>query len=496
MTRSYDLHAPPRVEVTTHSGFAFTLDASVFALSSSRTLENPSATCVIELRGHTLDNTGDSRIDGKRYDDVLGLFDLVKIWRHGRDGREWLDGIYLLDEATETRLPSDEGLTLGVTLSLLSVGEAFVRYRLFWHPWLVERANIGGLGFLLRAKGLLPKGRPREIVQGIYDAFCNDAYLFTYADGKKLRERVALSFVDSTDSLSQNAFSILSGDSSLWETMKRYTDAPWNEFFLDVPHERARSYGGGVDAATMQLAGVGLPYGEQEALYLRPTPFDFDRWDALYQEDGWGFDFDGSDLMGGGFTSVASAGSHANFFWTSAQVTLGGFNQAQVIRERSGNRLPRYDEGSITRFGLRMQQNDTAFVHINKAADAQAPLTPEQKQRGNTQASEFWQMLEKRTKQSHLWFGYPLYRTATLVTAGRIGAGREDGGRIGGVLYDRVGDRQYYITALSQRWTFGSPWTTSFTLSRGHRPKALRKWWAARENTPIAQAPEPPTLNG
>lgn len=477
---------PPRIEVTTQSGLRFELPHAV-SYQSQRSLENPVSSASLTFWGDSLQGTARSDLEGRHFGEVLSLYDLVRVEFRGRDGREWNDGLFFLEDMVFHNAQTSQGPQRRTSLRLVSLGEALMRYTIFWHPWLVERSNIAGVGFLNRSKGQIPQGRPDEVVSTILRTFLNDKYEFQLADGRKLHQALGTAFEEIPDSLALVAFSALGAEGSLWDTLKRYADQPFNELFVDMPHERGLS-------SPLPFRGplqTSLPYGQQEALYLRQTPFHPDRWDALFGEPSWGFLYDGSDRMAEGESWGPAASDIANFFWVSGKIPYGGnFGQAAVVRESGGGELPRYDQGSIRRFGLRRLEKQTEYVHLLGRSALRRTLTPEQQQRGKTRALYPWQLLVERTKALHLWFGYPGYWRGTLTTAGRIGGERKTGARIGGILHAEELGRMFYITGITQSWNFPGPWTTTLTLSRGHKPDALRTWWLERKDKAISTAEE------
>lgn len=478
MSDIYQASPPPRVEVTTAKGQSFVLPNPV-ACETSRALENPVAQASLTFWDDIIEGTG-TAVDGELFTDVIKIYDLVRIEWPARDEREWQDGLYLVQRPLQQYAVNQDGPESTFTLSLLSIGEALQRYKIFWHPWLADRNNFAGLGFLARSKGKVVKGRPNQVILALMKIFFDDKYIFRFADGKQLKEKFLPVFQDITDCLNVIGLNAMKAEGALWETLKRYSDGPWNEFFVDVPHENAIGRPGDTtQAKQLELAGALQPYGQHEAIYLRPTPFDSARWGALYQEDGWGFDFDGSDAIDGGEQLGPNADDVANFTWASPKVMYSRFDFLQVIRKQAGNRVPQIDAKSIGKFGIRVLEKSTEFVQF---VDSKLKLfTLAQKASGNTTAVNEAEMVARRTEQLANWFGYDEFWSGTLTTVGRIGASRKTGARIGGIIRNARDGREYYITGISQSWSMGAPWVTTLQLSRGHKPAEFAAWWKARK---------------
>lgn len=467
MTNIFQASPPPRIEVTTAQGKSFVLQNAV-ACQSARTLDNPVAQASVLFWDDRIEGTN-TAVDGQLYSDVIKLYDLVRIEWPARDERSWYDGIYLVQRPVQGYAVGEDGPETQFTLSLLSVGEALMRYKIFWHPWLVSKNNFAGLGFLARSRGKVLTGRPDEMILALMRIFFVDEYIFRFADGQSLREKFAPIFDEIRDCLNVVGLNAMKAEGALWETLKRYSDAPWNEFFVDMPHELKGAKG----------IFPSLAYGKREAIYLRPTPFGTDQWSELYQTDGWGFEFDGSDAIDQGEQFGPDADSVANFMWASPKVMFSSFDMLQVIREQAGNQVPAIDAESVGRFGLRVMERDTEFVQFTSSNVG--TFSPAQRRSAKTTANNEAELVARRTEQLARWFGYHDFWSGTLTTLGRIGANRKMGARVGGVIRNARDKREYYITGINQSWSMGAPWTTTLQLSRGHVPKRYAAWWKARK---------------
>ena len=471
MTEIFQSSPPPRVDILTANGDSFTLRNAV-ACTTSRSLSNPVAQGTATFLDDRIAHTG-TKYDGKKFEDVIGLMDLATITWPSRDGKTWQDGLYMVQKPLVGRMKPPNGPEDRYTLSLVSVGEALQRYKIFWNPWLENRNNFAGLGFLARSRGKIVRGRPNQVILALMRIFLDDSYAFRFADGKKLKEKFLPLFSEIRDCLNVNGLNALNAEGSLWETLKRYADQPWNEFFVDVPHENAIGRpSDATQAQQLELAGALKPYGQQEAIYLRPTPFEPDRWNALREEDGWSFDYDGSDAIDAGEQMGLDADTVANYFWASPKVIFSQFDVIQTIRQQSGNRVPIAFEDSIRKFGLRVLECGTEYVQL----EGTGAISPQDQREGNTTAQTEAELILRRTEQLARWFGYPKFFTGALTTLGRIGVGRKTGARIGGVLRNARDKREYYIEGITQSWSQGMPWVTSQSLSRGHIPAEYAAW--------------------
>lgn len=487
-------HAPPEVTFLTRNHGVFkALDPVGY--DSTRTLDNPTAQGTLHFRGLTWGNVSDKRLRGRSILDTLGLYDLCRVRLRDRAGNLHTDVLGLVGDITEHESGSPDD---SVEVPLLGLGEAIRAYQIFWHPHIAGQNNLGGIGFLARAGGKVPGGRPDQVIRQLLEAFLNDKYLFTLADGRKLSELFRLRFEEIRDSLAVLGLSALGAEGPLWDTLKRYSDAPWNELFVDLERSPQSTEPtdtlGRLGQATARAFDAGRGGFEKINLHLRPTPFDFDRWGKLASVgSGWSFDLDADDLMEGGSRLTKSTNGLANFFWCPYKGILSGFDQLSAVYETSNREIPIFDEDSIRRYGLRRLEQATEYAqYLTPEHVKGAPNTIAEQRMMKTKYPRRVDLLIRRTYQLYQWFGYPEgFLSGTIMTRPRIGPDPIHGGRIGGVLKRKRDGKEFYITGIRQSWSHPGPWVTTFQVSRGHDPKAYRKWW-----TEILSRPRvvPPTI--
>ena len=464
----YTQKAQVVIEIFTRDGQQFSV-LDCYSYQSSRSLQHPAVSFSCQLRGENFGLLSPCLLEGRNICSTLHLYDLAKVWMRDGSGTKWLDAIGFVQRVVPTVLESEGLPRKGTQIDCVGLGEALLRYQIFWHPHLAAQNNLGGLGFLARSKGEIPKGRPDEVLNGLYRAFFNDKYVFTLADRRKIGEAIKASFEKISDSLSVTGLSALGMEGPVWDALKRYSDAPWNELFLDVGHEK--------NIIPLPSSAY-FQYGRDVYLYLRPTPFSFARWRRLAEKySSWGFLYDESERMGNGEQLNCDANDIYNFFWVPARGVFTGFDQLSNLYNQSGGKLPIYDEESICRYGLRRLEQATEYVEYDDDDDLQnGMLSAADKKRMNTTADKKSELLVRRTKQLQQWFGYDSFFKGTITTRGRIGTKYEDGGRIGGVLERKRDGMQFYITGIEQNWTFPGPHLTTFTVSRGHYPEQYKAW--------------------
>lgn len=453
----------------------------LLAYQSNRTLDNPTARASFMLKGIKFGPGADKEVRGKEVSNVLGLYDLCKVWMRDGKGKRWLEMIGLVSDDALSISESSGSPDYSQRISLVGLGEALERYQIFWHPHIAGRNNLGGIGFLVRSGGSPPKGRPDEVLSQLYDAFLNDQYVFTLADGRKLTQVLRRRFSTITDSLSVTGLAALGAEGALWATLKRYADCPWNELFVDVEHETnnpiTQAVYGGIETGATGLTGS---YGDGVGVYLRSTPFDQDRWRELAKAgSGWGFTYSDSDRMGGGEQLHRNTDSIYNFFWVPGKAVLSAFDQLSSAYDQSGGKLPIYDEYSIRHYGLRRFEQQTEYVEFLKTLEAkQGNLSATDKTLMRTRATRMSELLVLRTEQAQRWFGYNNFWTGTFTTRGRLGTDPEHGARVGGVITRKRDGKQFYITGISQNWQFPGPHTTTLTVTRGHDLQEYARWVA------------------
>lgn len=460
------------IEIYTRNGARFTI-RDCYAYQSTRTLESPSARFVAQLRGENFGDVSLSSLQGKNVSATLNLYDLGKVWIRDGAGKRWVDAIGLLQSVNPTVYETEGKPQKGIQLEFVGLGEALLKFQVFWHSHIEAQNNLGGLGFLSRSKGQLPKGRPNEVLLGLYKAFFNDKYLFTLADGRKISDVLIPYFEEITGGLSVTGLSALGMEGAIWEALKRYSDAPWCELFIDMGHEK-NNPSSGIDSPAYSW----FQYGNQALLYLRKTPFSFKLWQELAAEGSmWGFAFDDSERMGSGEQVGKTADEVYNFFWCPAKGIFSSFDQLSTLYRQSGGRIPIYDADSIRRYGLRRLEQGTEYVQAVKTSDElTGSITAAERVRLGDTAPSKMDLIEKRTNQLHQWFGYDEFFKGSINLRGRIGSDYKNGARVGGVI-ERIRDgMQFYITGVQQSWTFPGPHTTTLNVSRGHYPAKYLDW--------------------
>lgn len=473
-------HHNPQIEVKFHTRDqrVFTTKA-LLSYQSQRFLAHPTAKATLALQGHHFLDVADKSIKNAPVERVLQGNDLCTVSMLDAKGKRHVDIIGLVKVVTPTTREVQGRPQNATQIQIQGLGQELLQYQIFWHPHIAGRNNLGGVGYLARSKGRLPKGRPNEVIQSLYETFLNDEYVFTLADGRKIHEAIVPLFSVFPDSLAKTALKALGLESAMWSTLKRYSDAPWGELFVDIRHEAAIT---GL-SENAQLVSPGLAFASRDnrrvGLYFRPTPFDFDAWDQLNQEDGWGFDYQESDRTGDGEQLSTDENKLYNFFWAPMKSVFSGFDQLSLAFNQTGGLLPIYDKESIQRHGLRRLEQPTEYVEFTGDSDQkQGVMSPAELQRSLTKATTLSGLLAKRTIQLWKWFGYAdKFLEGAIQTRGRIGPDRQHGARMGAVLTRKRDGAQFYVAGIGQQWNFPGPHMTTWTVERGHLPKEYRGWW-------------------
>ena len=473
---------PPRVTLIRHQGPPIVIE-ELESLSTNRLMSEPVAQAEITLLGQ--------EISGRPAEDILNLWDMIRIEWYGRDQKWHEDGVYLVDFPRTRDANLANGEEQGYQISLVSIGESLLRYTIMFHDWLVKRSNIAGLGFQALANGRPIRGLPHEVIPQLYNAFINDDYVWRAADGRKLNQIFDLEIENAKNALAQVANFNSLGEASLWDTLKAYSDQPWHELFVSPPYENSgrQTTFGSRSALTIedQLANSGVKKFS-ERIYFRPTPFDPEDWRELYNRKSWGFDYDGSDLFGE-FAPGPKSIDVNNFFMATGSAKHSSVNMIAEIRNIANQRIPRYDVSSIQRYGFRKVEVPSIYIDI-PARDRilqKNNLSPGDSKRAGS--STLADMLVAKTKQLHLWFGYPYY-SGVLPTVGRIGPDKKYGARIGGIIHNQNTGREYYIVGLGQNWNRETLHTTNMILEKGHIPRNRSEWWNQRKDSPVYQGQE------
>lgn len=438
--------------------------------TSGRMLSSPSGTCTILFKGLHWE------IDGKtlEIDRTLDLYDLCEIKIRDGEGKEHTDVYGFITEIRPSVSESSGVPEKNTSMTITSLGQALVDYQVFWHPHIAGKNNLGGIGFLARSKGKVPGGRPDQVLRQLIDTFFNDDYIFTLRDGRKISQSFRLKFEEIKDSLATLGLSAMGAEGPLWSTLKRYSDAPWCELFVDT----ARPGDVGLEDRTAEvLAGA---VGTQETVHLRRTPFRFKDWDRLAAPgSGWGFSFDDSERMGSGENLLRTIDGVSNFFWTPAKALMSGFDQLSTLYTQSGEVLPLYLESEIRSFGLRRLEQGTEYAqYFSDQHEKQGKTTPEERIRMSSQYPTINDLVFVRSIELMQWFGYPNFYRGSITLRGRIGTDHKHGARIGGILTRNRDGMQFYIDGIQQNWSFPGPHTTTLTVSRGHIPKDYRAWFS------------------
>lgn len=464
------------LEVTSKRYGTFTIHAPRFYVSN-RTLENPAATATIRFmdtyakEGHI----SNPSLVGKRYRDLLQSNDAVKTTLLGGDKRRHADVTGLVKSVMPVEMEQQSGEPEhSVEVRVEGVGGELANYQIFWHPHIAGRNNLGGTGFLARSKGKIPRGKPHEVLQALFDTFMNDDYVFRVG-GKTLRE--VLDFIPTEEtgdlSLGNTALSALGNVGALWPLLKRYSDAPWNELFVDIQHERSEVRGD-------LNSGFKIGYSGKEALYFRPTPFGFDRWNTLASTRGWGFTVDDEERVDDGFQLHRDQSRIYNFFFAPCKGIYSAFDQLSILFNQSNGILPLYDGDSIRKHGYRNLTQETEYVqYITKQDELVGPTDPSQRVTGLGK-ERLWKLLALRTLQLYQWYGYDNFWDGTFTVRGRIGPHSQHGIRVGSVITRNADGWQYYVTGVRQICPYPGVHTTQITVERGRDPQVYLKWWMGR----------------
>lgn len=465
----------PNITAHFHTRNGLTFTAHPKAYNSHRSLNDPAASASLTFRGLRWQGTSNAKLDGQEIDSTLSLHDLCEIKITDRAGRVWTDVLGLINSIRVIRDNDSSSPSNGVVLQVMGLGDALQRYFLLWHPHIAGKANLGNLDMLRRLGGQIPKGRPDEVLSAFYGAFVNGDYIFALADGHKLNEVLQPRFQVMKDGYAQIALSSLGGRESLWALLKKYSNPPWGELFVDLQREQLNParYNGLGPTTDLKRGVVGV--------YFRPTPFEIEVWDRLKMEDGWGYEYEESERMH--LEAFArDADDVYNFFWAPAKSVHSAFRQQAILYGQSNGKLPIYDDDSIRRFGLKKYEEKSEYIQFFKGTDEKhTQLTLAQRRLFGTTENSAMALIKKRTEQLALWFGYENFYRGSLVLRGRIGAHRQFGGRIGSILRRKRDGHEGYITAISQDWEFPGPHQTTFEVIRMHDPKQYRAWVARRK---------------
>lgn len=460
----YSQKPQPEIKFITRNHGTFVVK-DVIEYSSTRTLASPTAEATLIFKGLEWKGEGISSVRGRHIDETLDLYDMCRVRLCDGQGKYWTDILGLVHEIRVVESEQDGRPLQFVQIKLVGLGQVLVTYHVFWHNHVAGRSNLGGIGYRVRSGGDVPKGRPDQVLRSLYDAFFNDDYVFQLADGRKIVDVFLPAFEKIKESLSILGLSAMGMEGSLWNSLVRFADLPFNELYVepDYPSE--------VDP-------LGVNKQDFARIILRPTPFDQKSWGNLVQGGtGHSFTYETSERMGGGENIARSVEGLGNFFWCSGKGILSNFDQLSALYNQSNGVLPIIDEDSVRKFSLRRHEETTEYIQDFKGIhESTGDLEPSEKTQMQTSQSRREQLLIRRSMQLALWFGYPDFRKGSITTRGRIGTSKEHGARIGSVLTRKSDGMEFYITGVEQSWSFPGPHTTTFALSRGHIPRDYAKW--------------------
>ena len=453
----------PQIELNfTTSKFGSFRVGSVQTYSSSRLMSEPTATAQVMLRGTVVQALLGSSVNGRSWTEVLTLNDLCVATMLSRDGKRHTDIVGLVKKVQVVEAEITGKPEHFVEVVLQDIAGELANYRIFWHPHLAGRSNIGGLGFLARSKGKIPRGKPNEVVKSLFQTFMNDDYIFKSVDGKTLAEIIEFRGENSILSDGNTALGALGLEGALWETLSRYSDRPWHELFVDVQHEKELLQS---KKDQSSLGKVGL--------YHRPTPFDIKSWDKLALSDGWSFDLTEEERIGDGFELHKDLARVYSFFFCPGKGLYSAFDQLSMAFDNSGGILPLYDADLVRRFGFRELAQGTEYIQFIGAKDSSSGLTTGSNLRK-------WEALALRTLYLYQWFGYTDFYDGMFSVAGRVGPDPDYGVRIGSILKREKSNWQYYVTGVQQAYSFPNNHITRISVERGRNQESYKRWWRDR----------------
>lgn len=453
------------VEFVTFKGERFTITPHSY--HSTRTMQEPTSRAVITFKGLKWIKPSIPKLEGREIDRTLSLHDLCRIKLRDGEGNFHTDLVGLIHSVQTVETQSDGYPMTGTSIHVYGLGDAMNRSKFLWHPHIVGRSNLGNNDFLKRLGGHIPKGRVDQVLASFYNAFVNDEFAFTLADGRRLSMALQPQFSVIKDGMAQLSLASLGGRETLWKMLAKYADMPWNELFL-IPQEDAFHVG--------RASGLPPTNRGEVSLVLRPTPFDLETWRTLRFEDGWGYTIKDSERKAPGFTLARNADDVYNFFWTPALSVHSAFRQQAVLFSQSGGKLPIYNTDLFRRFGVHKLERQTLYCqYMEKGHEVAGSIPPAKRLDMQSKSTAYWQLLQKRSLQLALWFGFPEFRKGVYVTRGRVGASREHGARIGSIV-TRENGMEGYVTGIEQDWTFPGPHSTTWHVTRVHYPDEYGQW--------------------
>ena len=425
---------------------------------SYQSLSRPTSQALPSIMGTRLNNVDDRSLAGADLRKVVEDYDLCRVMMDDAKGKVWTDIYGPVISAMEVRREEDGKPVHKTNISIQGLGAFLESAQIFWHPHVSGRANLAGVGGYIRARGKIPRGRPDEVVRKLIEVFLlNDEYALRLADGRLLKDAVTLVFDSFKDSAATTGLKALGLEANLWKMCQRYQDAPWGEFFTQVDQDKPKNI----------------------AVYMRPTPFDFDAWETLAGTNGWGYEWSDTERMSAGEPIEPDTAGVSSMYLATGKAILSAFDQLSLLYDQSGGKIPIYDLKSFQKYGLRQLIQGTEYIQFyDAAAEKSSNLTVPDRFRHNTKLEKRSDLLYRRTLQLWQWFGY-LFDKGSVTLRGRIGHSPTDGARLGAVITRKRDGYQFYVTDIAQNWAGvqGGGWQTTLTLTRGRDQAAYKKWW-------------------
>lgn len=446
------------VRISTREGLTFTTKTLV-SYSSTRSLNDAYSVARLRFEGIEVQGSGDPAIDGREWwgrKGVLKKKDLVGIYLRDHNGKLWPDVIGMVSSITVDKGESFGVPQDGVQIEVHGLGRALSDYRIFFHPQFSNRPGLmfgNGLGVGLIQAGNPPSGRPDQVCKTIFERYFNKDFVFKLADGRKLPDAIRLDFAKIQDSFDKMAKNINGQELSVWDALRKFCDAPWNELFSIIDSEK-----------------------DQLLLILRPTPFDLNSWEALRSQTGWSYTYDDTQRMG--VESLMTDEDQVyTWFLAGGNSGLAGIQGAIKLFGNSSGKVPVYDRNLIEKYGFKALEKTTQYLELLNQNDASGgQIDPAKQREYNSTRGSLLDMLEAKTAQLYYWFGYEDFLRGSIPTVGRIGDDAEWGVRLGSVLTRKRDGLQMYITGIEQNWNMDGDWTTNITVERGHYSDEYRKW--------------------
>lgn len=485
-------HYSPMIEAefVTRNGENF-VARSFISYTSNRQMDQPASSASLVFKGLTWIGVSDdkrgtgSTLNGKSIDETIGFMDLCQIRMVDFAGKEWVDVNGVVIGVTEIEGESNGMPSDSVIVQIAGMGYLLEQLTLFFHNHLVGRSNLFGIGLLKRLGGSPPSGSPDEILRRFFDVFMSEDYKVSLPNGQKLRDAFLLKFEQIKNSYAIVAMNVLGAENDLWSLMKRYSDAPFNSMWLDVP-QKAQAQSrlareAGIPSLLEHFQGGGTDI--VEAVHLEPTPYTLERWNTLAMEGTDRYFLYSPDEIYGEPELNRTTEGLGTFFWCSGKSLYSNFDQLSTIYQQSGGLIPIYHEEEIETLSLKRIEQSTEYVQlVNRKAGKNGVLTGKQKTQYRTGHTKVADLLVERTMNLAQWYGYPKgFRKGTIPLRGRVGWSVDDGARIGSILENIKTGEQFFITGISQSWSMGGFLVTTLTVDRGHDPDEYLAWWKKKQ---------------